>query len=306
MRCPPAGGTATLLTPGEGEVESAELTLDRKRIVYTTNIGDSGRRHLFSVDFGAGVPVALTGGRESQWAPTPLADGEPRLHQRGPGNAALAVTVRAADGPQRAGAAAGRAGVVPRRAHGRARTGAVHGDRRPARLRPAVRAEEPQGLRVDLPARRPAPGDAAGLPLLRHVLEPVRAQPVPGEPRLRRALRRLSRRHYAPYSFRNAPNTGTTQASEYRDILGGVEFLKRRADVDPERIGTHGLSWGGYLVALGLARNSDIFKVGFDMAGMHAGPIAAIDTWKFPGDARAGRRRPQRQLQPGDEPPSAS
>ena len=84
------------------------------------------------------------------------------------------------------------------------------------------------------------------------------------------------------YTFRNAPDTGTTQASEYRDILGGVNFLKARADVDPERIGTHGLSWGGYLVALGLARNSEIFKVGFDMAGTHAGPIAAINTWNSP------------------------
>ena len=35
-------------------------------------------------------------------------------------------------------------------------------------------------------------------------------------------------------------------------------------------------------MALGLARNSEIFKVGFDMAGTHAGPIAAIDTWNSP------------------------
>jgi dipeptidyl aminopeptidase/acylaminoacyl peptidase len=84
------------------------------------------------------------------------------------------------------------------------------------------------------------------------------------------------------YTFRNAPGTGGTSAAEYRDILGGVDFLRARSDVDPERIGIHGLSWGGYIVALALARNSEIFKVGFDMAGTHAGPIASIDTWTSP------------------------
>ncbi|HEX5275695.1 MAG TPA: prolyl oligopeptidase family serine peptidase [Candidatus Rubrimentiphilum sp.] len=44
-------------------------------------------------------------------------------------------------------------------------------------------------------------------------------------------------------------------------------FARRIAD--PSRIGIYGLSNGGYLTALGLARNSDIFKAGVDMAGVH-------------------------------------
>jgi prolyl oligopeptidase family protein len=48
------------------------------------------------------------------------------------------------------------------------------------------------------------------------------------------------------------------------------------------RIGIHGLSWGGYIVALALARDSDMFKVGFDMAGTHAAPIAEVDGWESP------------------------
>ena len=73
---PAAGGTATLLTPGDGEVETAQVARDHKAIVYATNIGDIARRHLFSVGFHGGAPVEIAGGHPSQWAPMPLADGE--------------------------------------------------------------------------------------------------------------------------------------------------------------------------------------------------------------------------------------
>jgi len=50
--------------------------------------------------------------------------------------------------------------------------------------------------------------------------------------------------------------------------------------VDPERIGKWGLSYGGLLTAMALARNSDIFKAGVDMAGVH--------DWSARGEGRAG------------------
>ena len=43
----------------------------------------------------------------------------------------------------------------------------------------------------------------------------------------------------------------------------------RGADVDPNRVGIWGLSYGGVLTAQALARNSDIFKAGVDLAGVH-------------------------------------
>jgi dipeptidyl aminopeptidase/acylaminoacyl peptidase len=80
--------------------------------------------------------------------------------------------------------------------------------------------------------------------------------------------------------------------------------LQSRPDVDPERIGKWGLSYGGVLTATALARNSDIFKVGVDMAGVHdwsqmgrrisglpkeildvafkASAVADVKTWKSP------------------------
>jgi dipeptidyl aminopeptidase/acylaminoacyl peptidase len=109
------------------------------------------------------------------------------------------------------------------------------------------------------------------------------------------------------HNFRRAKNYGWKGASEYQDVLAGARFLQHRADVDAKRIGIYGLSYGGYLTALGLARNSDIFKAGVDMAGVHnwvtlrdadyrhkvgtphereiaerSSPIASVDKWRSP------------------------
>ena len=97
-------------------------------------------------------------------------------------------------------------------------------------------------------------------------------------------------------SFRTAPNTGGQGNAEYRDVLAAGKYLQTRADVDANRIGIWGLSYGGVLTAQALARNSDIFKVGVDLAGVHlwgnsvepdslsyqSSAIGAMSTWKSP------------------------
>ena len=70
-------------------------------------------------------------------------------------------------------------------------------------------------------------------------------------------------------AFRRAPNTNSRGNSEYQDVLAGARYLQQRTDVDPARIGIWGLSYGGLLTAQALARNSDIFVAGVDMAGVH-------------------------------------
>ncbi len=66
--------------------------------------------------------------------------------------------------------------------------------------------------------------------------------------------------------------------------------------MDPKRVGIWGLSYGGVLTAQALARNSDLFAAGVDLAGVHlwgssldpadvsfqSSAIGAIDTWKSP------------------------
>jgi dipeptidyl aminopeptidase/acylaminoacyl peptidase len=69
--------------------------------------------------------------------------------------------------------------------------------------------------------------------------------------------------------FREALNYGANGASEYKDVVAAAKFLQNRSDVDAQRLGLWGGSYGGYLTAMGLARNSDIFKAGVDVHGVH-------------------------------------
>jgi dipeptidyl aminopeptidase/acylaminoacyl peptidase len=109
------------------------------------------------------------------------------------------------------------------------------------------------------------------------------------------------------HDFFEPPKRGPLGASEYQDVVAGAKLLAHRPDVDPKRVGIYGLSYGGYLTALALARNSDIFAAGVDQAGVHdwpaiiddfsgkrvgtpeqraiafaASPLASIATWRSP------------------------
>src|SRR5258705_7680791 len=69
--------------------------------------------------------------------------------------------------------------------------------------------------------------------------------------------------------FREALNYGATGGSEFNGVMGGGVYMRNRSDVDPQRIGLWGGSYGGYLTALGLARASDLFAAGVDFHGGH-------------------------------------
>jgi len=97
-------------------------------------------------------------------------------------------------------------------------------------------------------------------------------------------------------SFRNAANANARGNSEYQDVLAAGRYLQTRPDVDPSRIGIWGLSYGGLLTAQALARNSDLFVAGADLAGVHlygnsldtaalsfkSSAVGSIDNWKSP------------------------
>jgi len=70
--------------------------------------------------------------------------------------------------------------------------------------------------------------------------------------------------------FREALNFGAKGASEFQDILGASLYLRNRNDVDANRIGLWGGSFGGYLTAMGLAKASDLFAAGVDIHGVHS------------------------------------
>jgi dipeptidyl aminopeptidase/acylaminoacyl peptidase len=71
------------------------------------------------------------------------------------------------------------------------------------------------------------------------------------------------------YDFQNPEHAWTSGASEYQDIKAAGEWLSNLKQVDKEKIGVYGGSYGGYLTAMALAKDSKIFKAGVDIHGEH-------------------------------------
>ncbi len=71
------------------------------------------------------------------------------------------------------------------------------------------------------------------------------------------------------YEFHHPAEGGRRGASEYQDILAAQKWLAEQDFVDEKRIGIYGGSYGGYLTAMALGRNSDLFAAGVDISGVH-------------------------------------
>ena len=117
------------------------------------------------------------------------------------------------------------------------------------------------------------------------------------------------------HAFHHPDSAGVRGASEYRDIVAAGRYLTNLPQVDARRIGLWGGSYGGFLTAMGLARNSDLFAAGSDLHGVHdwtsgsgrrfrggewsyevtdemiraradlawrSSPVAYVDTWRSP------------------------
>jgi dipeptidyl aminopeptidase/acylaminoacyl peptidase len=88
------------------------------------------------------------------------------------------------------------------------------------------------------------------------------------------------------YDFFRPDSAGALGASEYRDVRAAGEYLRARSDVDPARIGIYGGSYGGYLTALALGRDSELFAAGVDIHGVHdftsdGGSRFGAGTWRY-------------------------
>jgi dipeptidyl aminopeptidase/acylaminoacyl peptidase len=322
-------GQPVLLTPGPFMVEQVALTPDRRFAVYNANTGaepgDLDRRHLFKVPVsGATKPVALTSGAGIEWSPTLTADGRTLAFlssntQQPPAPAVVPVS---GGSPRAIGAnllpadfPASRL-VTPRLVSFRASDGVdVHGqlfepaDAGDARLtgrKPAVvyiHGGGPRQMLLGWHYRWEYANDYGANQYLASRGFVVLSVDY-----------RLSVGYGEAFQF--AENTGARGAAEYRDILAAGRYLQTRANVEPSRIGVWGASYGGYLTALALGRNSDVFAAGVDIHGVHdrlpavnamqqaraiagdniseadlrqalkvafeSSPVAAVPTWKSP------------------------
>jgi len=273
---PASGGSALLLTPGNFLVEQAQIAHDRRSVVYSANTGrdplDVDRRHLFKVPVDAAAPVALTSGASVEWTPVVTSDGRFVVGLGGDAQKPpLPIVVPFAGGDARRIAA----------------------DRVPSDF-PASQLVTPQqaiftssdGLEIHGqlfktaggPAKRPAliyvhGGPPRQMLLGWHYMGYYSNDYATNQYLASRGFIVLSVNYRLGigygYAFHQPENAGARGASEYLDVLAGAKYLQGRADVDPARIGIWGGSYGGYLTALALGRNSDIFAAGVDIHGVH-------------------------------------
>ncbi len=270
---PAGGGAATLLSPGEFEVEHAGLSHDGSDVLFASNQDDINRRHLWRVSVAAGLPRSITSGKGLEWSPAEAGDGS-----------ALAYLSSDATRPARAMVKVG--GDAPRALAPEALPRAFPSD---ALVEPeAVVLSASDGMRIEAQLFRPKsrrPGERHKAAIFFH--GGSRRQMLLGWHYMyyyhnSYAMNQfLASRGYVVLSvnyrsgigygleFREALDYGANGASEFRDVVGAGLYLRGRDDVDPDRIALWGGSYGGYLTALGLARASDLFAAGVDVHGVH-------------------------------------
>ena len=272
---PAGGGEPLLLTPGDYMLEYITPSPDGRFLVAAANTGprddDIDRRHVLRVPVDRAAPEVLTPGTGLEW--TPVATGGGTI-------AYLSATAQRPPLPAVLGT-----GGTPR---------LLAEDRVPADF-PAsqlvtprqVVFDAPDGVRVHAQLFEKAGGGEARRPAIIFVHG--------GPPR-----QMLLGWHYSDYyantyannqylaakgyvvlsvnyrlgigygdDFHRPPNAGARGAAEYQDVKAAAEWLARQPDVDASRIGIWGGSYGGFLTAMALARDSDLFAAGVDLHGVH-------------------------------------
>jgi dipeptidyl aminopeptidase/acylaminoacyl peptidase len=302
------GAAPQLMTPGDCEVEQWSFSPDLKRVIFNSNCGDIDRRHLWTVEVGSNRLGQLTRMQGIEWSPRILADGtdfvylgsDPQHPSRVFRTSSAADRLTATLTPVPADFPADQL-VTPQQVIFHAADNVeIHGqlfvprDSKPGEKHPAVVFMHGGSMRQML----------LGFHYMYYYSNAYAMNQY------------LASRGYVVLSvnyrsgigygraFREAPGRAGRGATEYRDVVAAGKFLQGRTDVDPARVGLWGGSYGGFLTAMGLAHNSDIFAAGVDFHGVHdwptdnwdgknispdltklaheSSPVSAVDSWKSP------------------------
>jgi N-acyl-D-aspartate/D-glutamate deacylase/dipeptidyl aminopeptidase/acylaminoacyl peptidase len=319
---PANGGEASALTPTGSEVEHIAMTPDRRSIVFSSNYKDVDRRHLWRVPTTGGEPKIVTSGDSLQWSPTITGDGRK-----------LAFLISSADIPAMPALSDLPEGVSD--------VSELKAALKDVRVLTQIPTEYP--VRKMTSPQQVIFRAADGIEIHGQLFLPKNARPgeklpavvfAHGGPVRQMLLgwhylyyyhnaygfnQWLANKGYAVLSvnfrsgigyghdFRQARQRGARGAAEYQDIVAAAHYLRSRSDIDPARIGMWGGSYGGYLTAMALARNSDLFAAGVDLHGVHdwsarlsnanwidygnrdaqkialeSSPVASVEKWKSP------------------------
>ena len=305
---PANGGPEAALTPGNYEVENVAWAPDRSYFVVASNNRDIDRRHLWRIQLADGRAEQLTSGATIEMYPVIVNGGKQIAFMQSTAHSAILPYIASSE-------AKGARQLAPQALPGRF---------------PADLLTEPEQVMFKA---------ADGLEIHGQYFKPKGVTGrVPavvfmhGGPMRQMLLgwhynyyyhdayamnQYLSSRGYAVLSvnyragigygraFREARHRGARGASEYQDIVAAGKYLKSRSDIDGKRIGLWGGSYGGFLTAMGLARDSELFAAGVDIHGVHdwsarvgrapgggspelvrlareSSPISSVDKWKSP------------------------
>jgi dipeptidyl aminopeptidase/acylaminoacyl peptidase len=307
---PVDGGVPKLLTPGNCEVEQWSFTADKRTVLFNSNCNDVDRRHLWRVSASGGEVGQLTTGEGLEWSPVPLSDGQRFVYlgsdAKHPARVFLSNFARDSQTATLGGDAwpkdfpSDRL-VTPQQALFKSGDGLeIHGQ-----------LFVPTGMKSG--EKRPAliflhGGSMRQMLLGWHYMyyysnSYSMNQYLASRGYVVLALNYRSGIGYGR-AFREAPGRAGRGVTEYRDVVAAGKYLQSLSNVDPKRVGLWGGSYGGYLTALGLGRNSDIFAAGVDFHGVHdwptdnwdgknipaelnrlahdSSPVTAVNTWKSP------------------------
>jgi dipeptidyl aminopeptidase/acylaminoacyl peptidase len=312
-----AGGGGILLTPGAGMVEYARVSPDRRFIVFSGNMGlgrdDIDRRHVFRVALDHPGIENLTPGQGIEHKPFVTGDGRwiaffaagakrppvPRVISVDPGEAKSVVEDRIpADFPEDSL-------VVPKAVIFRSSDGvALHGQ---LFERPGVAEKKPAVVFVH-------GGPPRQMLLGWHYMSYYANAYAVNQYLASRGYVVLAVNYRLGigygHEFQHPDHAGPRGASEYLDVKAAGEYLQSLPQVDGKRIGIWGGSYGGFLTAMALGHDSDLFAAGVDIHGVHdftvdarvppfgiekpsdlerargvawqSSPIASVATWRSP------------------------